>query len=84
MSKLSEIQKVEIKEMIASELFVESEKVLDDSKMQDDLNCDSLDYTKILMETEKIFDIAIPDEDYSFGDKILVSSVYDIVERYIQ
>lgn len=82
MGKLSESQKLEIKELIADRLCVGIEKVLDDSKIQDDLEGDSLDEVDILMALEEKFDISVPDSEYEF--KQTVSGLYNLVERYIQ
>jgi acyl carrier protein len=81
MSKLSESQKHEIKEMIAEKLGIDSQKILDDSKLQDGLGADSLDEVDIVMELERMFDISIPDDDYEYGMDI--HKVYEIVECYI-
>jgi len=80
MSKLSESQKEEVKEMIAFKMVLNVEKVLDSSKMQD-IGADSLDVVDIVMGLESKFDISIPDEDHD--DITDVASLYEIVERYI-
>lgn len=80
MSKLSESQKVEIKDLLSDKSGLNVEKVFDDSKLEDDLDLDSLDLVEIVMELEKMFDITIPDDDYNQG--MNVSNLYDIVERY--
>lgn len=82
MSKLSESQKEEIRELLSDKSGHNIDKVLDDSKLEDDLDFDSLDLVDIVMELEKNFDISIPDDDYN--NKITVQGVYEIVERYIQ
>lgn len=82
MGKLSESQKLEVKEMISEKLCVDLELVLDDSRIQDDLNGDSLDEVDIMMSLESMFDISVPDEDYE--SKQTVSGYFEIVERYIQ
>lgn len=84
MGKLSESQKTEIKVLIADKLGIELEQVSDDSKLQGDLNCDSLDYTEILMVLEGEFDINIPDDEFDFGSETSMSRVYEIVELYIK
>jgi acyl carrier protein len=80
MSKISESQKQDIKEMIAGKLGIDPEKILDDSKLQDDLGADSLDEVDFVMELEKMFDISVPDDDYEYGMDI--QKLYEIVERY--
>jgi acyl carrier protein len=80
MSKLSESQKVEIKDLLSDKSGLNVEKVFDDSKLEDDLDLDSLDLVEIVMELEKMFDITIPDDDYRQG--MVVADLYEIVERY--
>lgn len=52
-----------VKEIIASELGVEIEKVTDDAHFVDDLGADSLDTVELVMAFEEEFGIEIPDED---------------------
>jgi acyl carrier protein len=52
-----------VKEIIASELGVEIEKVGDDAHFVDDLGADSLDTVELVMAFEEEFGIEIPDED---------------------
>lgn len=52
-----------VKEIIASELGVEQEKVTEDAHFVDDLGADSLDTVELVMAFEEEFDIEIPDED---------------------
>jgi len=52
-----------VKEIIASELGVEVEKVTDDAHFVDDLGADSLDTVELVMAFEEEFGIEIPDED---------------------
>ena len=82
MSKLSESQKTEIKEMIADKLCVDIEEVKDDSNFVNDLGADSLDEVELIMNLEKIHDIYIPDDEAE--EAHIVSDFYNIVERHIQ
>lgn len=82
MGKLSESQKMEIKEMISDRLCVDLELVLDDSVFVNDLGADSLDEVDLIMQVESIFDISIPDEVAEDVKK--VTQLFDVVERYIQ
>jgi len=82
MSKLSESQKTEIKEMIAHKLDIAIEKISDDSKLGDHLGADSLDEVDLVMGLERMFDINVPDDDYEY--QMDVNKLYEIVERYIQ
>ena len=52
-----------VKEIIASELGVEIEKVTNDAHFVDDLGADSLDTVELVMAFEEEFGIEIPDED---------------------
>lgn len=82
MGKLSESQKVEIKEMISDKLCVDLELVLDDSIFVNDLGADSLDEVVLIMEVETMFDISIPDE---VAEEVhTVTQLFEVVERYIQ
>ena len=51
-----------IKEIVIDKLGVEEAKVTLDAKFIDDLGADSLDTVELIMEFEKEFNIAIPDE----------------------
>ncbi len=82
MSKLSESQKTEIKEMVSDKLFVDLELVQDDSIFVNDLGVDSLDEVEIIMEVEKMFNISIPDD---IAEEVhTVFQLFEVVERYIQ
>ena len=52
-----------VKEIIASELGVEVEKVTGDAHFVDDLGADSLDTVELVMAFEEEFGLEIPDED---------------------
>ena len=52
-----------VREIIAQELGVEQEKVVDDANFVDDLGADSLDTVELVMAFEEEFAIEIPDED---------------------
>ena len=52
-----------VREIIALELGVEQEKVVDDANFVDDLGADSLDTVELVMAFEEEFGIEIPDED---------------------
>jgi len=82
MGKLSENQKSEIKEMVADKLGLDSEQVLDDSKLKDDLGCDSLDELELIVELEKIYNISIPDDEAE--NATVISDYYELVEQHIQ
>lgn len=52
-----------LKELIASQLNISSDKVLPNSKLIEDLGADSLDMIEMLMTLEENYNISIPDED---------------------
>ncbi|MYA33318.1 MAG: acyl carrier protein [Gemmatimonadales bacterium] len=52
-----------VREIIAQELGVEQEKVVDSANFVDDLGADSLDTVELVMAFEEEFGIEIPDED---------------------
>ena len=52
-----------VREIIAQELGVEQEKVVDNANFVDDLGADSLDTVELVMAFEEEFGIEIPDED---------------------
>jgi len=66
-----------VKEIIAKQLGVDSEKVTSEASFVDDLGADSLDTVELVMAFEEAFNIEIPDED---AEKIL--KVQDAV-KYI-
>ena len=52
-----------VKKLIASQLNLPIEKVVDDAKLIEDLGADSLDIVEMLMTLEEEFGINIPDEE---------------------
>ena len=52
-----------IKKIIVDKLGVDESEVTEESSFTNDLGADSLDTVELIMEFEKEFDIAIPDED---------------------
>lgn len=59
---------VKVKDIIAKQLGVDSEKVTPEASFVDDLGADSLDTVELVMAFEEAFNIEIPDED---AEKIL-------------
>ena len=53
---------VKVKEIIAKQLGVDSDKVTLEASFVDDLGADSLDLVELIMSMEEEFDIDIPDE----------------------
>ena len=70
-----------VKEIIASELGVEIEKVTDDAHFVDDLGADSLDTVELVMALEEEFETEIPDED---AEKITtVQQATDYITKHL-
>jgi len=57
-----------VKEIIAKQLGVDSDKVTAEASFVDDLGADSLDTVELVMAFEESFNVEIPDED---AEKIL-------------
>ncbi len=51
-----------VKEIIVNKLGVDESEVTDDASFTNDLGADSLDTVELIMEFEKEFDLAIPDD----------------------
>ena len=56
-----------VKNIVAEQLGVETDKLTNESKFIDDLGADSLDIVELVMAFEEEFDCEIPDTD---ADKI--------------
>ncbi len=52
-----------VKEIVASHLGTEKDKITKESRFSDDLGADSLDQVELVMAFEEAFDIEIPDAD---------------------
>ena len=75
---MSDTIESQVKEIIATQLSVEPEKVTSDAKFIEDLGADSLDIVELVMAFEDNFSIEVPDED---TEKL--KSVKEVVE-YIE
>jgi acyl carrier protein len=53
----------QVKAIVAEQLGVKAEQVVNDASFVDDLGADSLDTVELVMAFEEAFDIEIPDED---------------------
>jgi len=51
-----------VREIIVNKLGVDESEVTDDASFTNDLGADSLDTVELIMEFEKEFDLAIPDD----------------------
>jgi acyl carrier protein len=52
-----------VKAIIVDKLGVDESEVTDEASFTNDLGADSLDTVELIMEFEKEFDLAIPDEE---------------------
>lgn len=52
-----------LKEIVAEQLEIEAESITADTRLNEDLNADSLDVVEILMALEDEFGVDIPDEE---------------------
>lgn len=69
-----------IKEIIATQLSVEPEKVTSEAKFIEDLGADSLDIVELVMAFEDKFSVEVPDED---TEKLKsVKDVVDYIEQH--
>jgi acyl carrier protein len=50
-------------EIVSTQLGVESDEVVPDARILDDLGADSLDVVELVMSLEEAFDMTVPDED---------------------
>ena len=55
--------KQRLAELVATQLGVETDEVVPEARMIDDLGADSLDVVELVMSLEEAFDITVPDED---------------------
>jgi len=70
-----------IKKIIAEQLGVEEEEVVQEAKFVDDLGADSLDTVELVMALEEEFDVEIPDED---AEKIqTVGAAIDFIKEKV-
>ena len=58
-----QVSQDKIKQIIADQLGVKKEEVVDNAKFVDDLGADSLDTVELVMALEEEFGVEIPDED---------------------
>jgi acyl carrier protein len=71
---MSEIAK-RVSSIIVDKLGVEESEITNEASFTDDLGADSLDTVELIMEFERVFEVAIPDSD---AEKIV--TVGDAVE----
>lgn len=71
-----------IKQIIAEQLGLNEDEILDEASLIDDLGADSLDIVELVMAMEEEFEMEIPDED---AEKIAsVKDVIDYVKKRTQ
>lgn len=64
-----------VKKLLAEQLNISAEKVLENSKIIDDLGADSLDVVEMLMTLEDEFNVTVTDEE-----SVNLKTVGDIVK----
>lgn len=64
-----------VKKLLAEQLNIPAEKVLENSKIIDDLGADSLDVVEMLMTLEDEFNVTVTDEE-----SVTLKTVGDIVK----
>lgn len=78
--KREEIEQ-KVNDVLVDVLGIAPENINNEAKLEDDLNCDSLDCVEIIMELEHELYVNIPDER---ADKcVTVKDVYDMVEELV-
>lgn len=60
----------EVQDFVAEQLCCQKDKIKLESRLEEDLNADSLDLVQMAMSMEQIFGLEIPDEDLSGLKKI--------------
>lgn len=63
MSKKASVIEAKIKEIIAEQLGLRDDEIVNDANFLEDLGADSLDIVELVMTMEEEFDLEIPDED---------------------
>jgi len=58
-----QVSQEKVKQIIADQLGVKKEEVVETAKFVDDLGADSLDTVELVMALEEEFGVEIPDED---------------------
>jgi acyl carrier protein len=71
-----------VKELLSSFLHAPI-KLTRETRLVEDLACDSLDAVEIIMELEEEFDIAIPDGDVNENISHTVGMVIDYVDKKV-
>jgi acyl carrier protein len=52
----------EVKQIVAVQLSIAPESIQENSQLEADLGCDSIDVVEITMEIEEHFDLTVPDD----------------------
>ena len=69
---------IQLKKMMASQLNIKEDKLVDSARIIEDLGADSLDIVEMFMTLEDEFDLVIPDEVV-----VTLKTVGDVIS-YIQ
>ena len=68
-----------VRDIIANQLSVKPEDIMNDSNIAEELGADSLDLVEILMSLEDEFGISIPDE--AIPEIKTIKNVVDFIEK---
>ena len=68
-----------VNEIIVDKLGVDPEEIKPETKLEEDLNADSLDAVEIIMELEHEFNISITDQTMHDMSDYTVQQIYDLV-----
>lgn len=77
MNKQEIIEKVN--DIIVDKLGVDPNEVKPETKLEEDLNADSLDAVEIIMELEHEFNISINDQTINDMSDYTIQQIYDLV-----
>lgn len=81
MADINEITK-KVKAIISDKLGVDESEIIPSAKFSDELGADSLDTVELIMEFEKEFNIAVPDEE---AEKLTtVGAVISYLETHLK
>lgn len=73
--------KEKVVDVIVDKLMVDKADVQDETKLVEDLGCDSLDLVELCIECEKVFSIRIDDDN--FEKEFTVKDTVDVVEAIL-
>lgn len=78
---MQQIQLADVQELIAETLAVDTDKVVLDAHLNDDLGADSLDITTLVMDIEREFNISFDDE--SVFNEVTVKRAIELINEQL-